>query len=79
MTNSNKNSKSKNKNKKQSLSYKMNHIYNKDNIDNNIKEEDIFLSNIELGFTSESFNTSDLDNGKEVKKRLKEFVDNQPK
>ena len=35
-TNSNKNSKSKNKNKKQSLSYKMNHIYNKDNIDNNI-------------------------------------------
>ena len=36
MTNSNKNSKSKNKNKKQSLSYKMNHIYNKDNIDNNI-------------------------------------------
>ena len=38
---------------------------NKTEIDNNIKEEDIFLSNIELGFTSESFNTSDLDNGKE--------------
>ena len=36
VTNSNKNSKSKNKNKKQSLSYKMNHISNKDNIDNNI-------------------------------------------
>ena len=33
---SNKNSKSKNKNKKHSLSHKMNHIYNKDNIDNNI-------------------------------------------
>jgi hypothetical protein len=36
VTNSNKNYKSKNKNKKQSLSYKMNHISNKDNIDNNI-------------------------------------------
>ena len=34
--NSNKNSKSKNKNKKYSLSHKMNHIYNKDNNDNNI-------------------------------------------
>ena len=34
--NSNKNSKSKNKNKKHSLSHKMNHINNKDNIDNNI-------------------------------------------
>jgi hypothetical protein len=33
---SNKNSKSKNRNKKHSLSHKMNHIYNKDNIDNNI-------------------------------------------
>ena len=34
--NSNKNSKPKNKNKKLSLSHKMNNIYNKDNIDNNI-------------------------------------------
>jgi len=34
--NSNKNSKTKNKNKKHSLSHKMNNIYNKDNIDNNI-------------------------------------------
>ena len=34
--NSNKNSKSKNKNKKYSLSHKMNHMYNKDNNDNNI-------------------------------------------
>jgi hypothetical protein len=33
---SNKNSKQKNKTKKHSLSHKMNHIYNKDNIDNNI-------------------------------------------
>ena len=33
---SNKNSKSKNRNKKHSLSHKMNHMYNKDNIDNNI-------------------------------------------
>ena len=47
--------------KKCILKYKKNKI----EIDNNIKEEDIFLSNIELGFTSESFNTSDLDNGKE--------------
>ena len=39
---------------------------NKTEIDNNIKEEDIFLSNIEIGFTSENYNTSDLDNGKEA-------------
>ena len=36
VTNLNKNSKSKNKDKKQSFSYKMNNIYNKDNTDNNI-------------------------------------------
>ena len=35
-------------------------------IDNNIKEQDIFLNNIELEFISENYNTSDLDSGKET-------------